>query len=96
VLNYGVRDLTGMHISGLGSEDMESELSRSVRQFEPRIDAESLSVKAETDPAGMDNRAIRFEIAGRLWAQPLPEQLFIKTEMDLETGQYQVNQGANG
>ncbi len=38
------------------------------------------------DPEEMSNRSIRFEIRGDLWTQPIPESLFIKTELDLETG----------
>jgi type VI secretion system protein ImpF len=29
---------------------------------------------------------VSFEISGDLWAAPLPERFFIKTDIDLETG----------
>ena len=30
-------------------------------------------------------RALVFEIAGELWAQPVPVQLFVETKIDIET-----------
>jgi type VI secretion system protein ImpF len=29
---------------------------------------------------------VAFEIHGELWGQPLPERLYLKTELDLEAG----------
>jgi type VI secretion system protein ImpF len=34
----------------------------------------------------MDHNVIDFEIRGELWANPVPEQLFVKTNIDIETG----------
>ena len=33
---------------------------------------------------------IAIEIRGDLWAYPVPEQLYIRTEIDLDTGKYTV------
>ena len=33
---------------------------------------------------------IAVEIRGDLWAYPVPEQLYIRTEIDLDTGKYAV------
>ena len=33
---------------------------------------------------------IGIEIRGDLWAYPVPEQLLIRTEIDLDTGKYTV------
>ena len=59
--------------------------------FEPRILRNSLSVKAI-----MERNAVDFEIQGEIWANPIPEQLFIKTKIDLETGQCAFGDHANG
>jgi type VI secretion system protein ImpF len=34
----------------------------------------------------MSHNAMRFDIEAELWAQPLPLRLFLRTEIDLETG----------
>jgi type VI secretion system protein ImpF len=41
-------------------------------------------------------RSISFEIEAELWAQPLPDHLFVKTEVDLETGHYKLKGELNG
>ena len=35
----------------------------------------------------MDRTAINFDIEADLWAQPLPLHLYLRTELDLETGE---------
>lgn len=96
VLNYGVHDLSGVTAAGIRSEDVEREMLQSIRLFEPRILSTSLKVKATQARERMDVSALSFEIVGDLWAQPVPEHLFIKTELDLETGQCDVKLTANG
>ena len=39
---------------------------------------------------------IGLEIRGELWASPVPEHLFIKTKIDLETGQVMLGDATNG
>jgi type VI secretion system protein ImpF len=96
VLNFGVQDITGMTASSLSVEEMRYQLMEALRRFEPRILPNTISIKMAVDPEAMSNRSIRFEIRGDLWTQPIPESLFIKTEMDLETGECQLNRGING
>lgn len=86
VLNYGVPDLAGTHIAGRDIRRLEAELTEAVRTFEPRILADTLSVKVEVADGRVDRRAVTFVIRGDLWAQPVPLSLFLKTELDLETG----------
>ncbi len=96
VLNFGVQDLTGMMASSLSVEEMRYQLMEALRCFEPRILPNTISIKMAVNPEEMSNRSICFEIRGDLWTQPIPESLFIKTEMDLETGECQLNRGING
>jgi type VI secretion system protein ImpF len=42
----------------------------------------------------MNHNALIFEIHGELWAQPVPLELFLKTEIDLETGDFAVTEVA--
>jgi type VI secretion system protein ImpF len=87
VLNFGTRDLTGLLSSSLNIAEVEQHLADAIRTFEPRIIAHTLVVKAITDLDKAYPNILAFEIHGDLWARPLPDQLFIKTEIDLDTGQ---------
>ena len=86
VLNYGILDLSGTSISGGNTSELEAQLKQALKNFEPRISHKALSVHMVSSPDSHDIRTILFEISGELWAQPLPDHLFIKTEIDLETG----------
>jgi type VI secretion system protein ImpF len=61
---------------------LQDELADALQIFEPRIAARSLVVQASGE-----RNLIHFEVAGDLWANPLPEHLHVKTTVDLETGQ---------
>jgi len=96
VLNYGIPNLCGVSVSGLSPRDLEREIVEAILLFEPRIDADSLSVRANVSSEVMSGYAVSFLIEGVLWAQPMPEQLYLSTQLDLETGRWEVQRSANG
>jgi len=97
VLNFGVQNVAGMTASSLSVDDMQYQLIEAIRRFEPRILPDSLSIDITIDPDAMSNRrSLSFEIRGILWTQSIPESLFIKTELDLETGKARLNWGGSG
>ena len=52
--------------------------------FEPRLIRNSVIVKARK--ANPNQNKLDFDIEADLWAQPYPERLYLKTELDLERG----------
>ena len=90
VLNYGVKNLGGRHGSLQNSRDIEGQIKQAILSFEPRILPETLKVDLVI-PKGQngdhDHCLLSLEIHGELWLQPLPERLYIKTSIDLETGE---------
>lgn len=94
VINFGMPDLTGLSSSGVALPDVELMVSRAIRAFEPRIIGAGLEVRAIDGGSGDEHNVLSLEISGELWARPLPESLFIKTEVDLETGRFQVRERA--
>jgi len=92
VLNYGLPDLAGKNVSGLEVSALEESLKLIIRRFEPRILPDSLEVRAVVDADSMSHNAVRFDIEGELWGQPLPQQLYLKTEVDLESGAFEVSE----
>lgn len=92
VINYGVSSLSGTSINRDQLRPIELEVKKAIINFEPRIDAKSLSVKVFFNTEEMGKNALIFEIEGELWGNPMPTNLFLKTEIDLETGSVNVMQ----
>jgi type VI secretion system protein ImpF len=86
VINYGLRDLCGVTISSTAISDIESSIKQTLLAFEPRIIKNSLAVRAVTNYRPYCDQTISFEIEAQIWAQPSPEYLLVKTEIDVETG----------
>jgi type VI secretion system protein ImpF len=93
VVNYGLPDLAGLTASAVDSGEMESLVRQAILDFEPRIISQSLTVRAHAADE-MNHNALVFEIHGELWAQPVPLELFLKTEIDLESGEFVVSEVA--
>ena len=88
VLNYGVRSLTGAWLSSHDAAEIEGVFREAILRFEPRVLADTLSVRllTEEDADPLSQGAVSIEISAHLWAEPIPEQLYIRTELDLDTG----------
>ena len=85
-VNYGIPDLAGTSAAGRNVAALERGVRQAVLDFEPRILSDSLKVTVRIEPEQMSRHAMLFIIEGRLWAQPVPLSLYLKTELDLETG----------
>lgn len=90
VLDYGLRDLAGVTLSGVDPSDLERMILDAIRRFEPRILPRTLRVRAVTPEDPLHRNALAFEIEGELWGQPLPTSLYLKSEIDLEDGRLSV------
>jgi len=93
VVNFGIPPLAGMTVRILDLNMLENLLRQSVIDFEPRILRNTVRVRANLTAAQVSHNALTFEIEGELWGQPLPQQLYLKTEIDLESGQVKVEEG---
>ena len=90
VLNFGLPALSGQTASSLEVTDLERAIREAILDFEPRILPASLHVRALETGAFDHHNVIGVEISGQLWSQPVPIELLVRTEIDLETGQVQV------
>lgn len=96
VLNYGVRDFSGLNVYTMLLDDMEKSVFEAIENFEPRIISDGLRVGIVTDDDGfnvVEYQSCAIGIEGLLWNMPMPEELFVKTEIDLETGACTVRDG---
>lgn len=86
VINYGMPDLAGLMVSSTDTRALEKLLRDTIVNFEPRISPETLSVKLNVRRDSMSRNALTLDIEGDLWAYPSPQHLYLKTELDFETG----------
>jgi type VI secretion system protein ImpF len=93
VLNYGIPDLSGLTVAGADTVRIEKAVRQAIVDFEPRIAPHSLRVGIEARAGGLARSAMVFRIEGELWAKPMPQTLYLKTEVDLETGNVSVSEG---
>jgi type VI secretion system protein ImpF len=89
-LNYGLPDLAGRTASSVDIRALEQILRRVIWDFEPRLIKSSVKVRVVAEEETMNHNAMWFDIEAELWAQPLPLRLFLRTEIDLETGAVNV------
>ena len=90
VVNYGIPALAGETASGLDLRVLERTMRQAIWDFEPRILRGTVKVRAAAADDRSSTRIITFEIEGELWGQPQPLHLYLKTEVDLESGQISV------
>lgn len=90
VLNYGMPDIAGLTVSGTDTAALERSVRETIKKFEPRILPDTLSVRIARDVTAMGRNSMVFTIEGQLWAEPTPTMLYLKTEVDLETGDVAV------
>ena len=87
VMNYGVPALSGRSITALQYPLIEEQVREAIARFEPRIDRHSLQVHILHDPAsGQRPTSLRMEIKGLLWNQPVPLELLLAAEVDVDNG----------
>ena len=97
VVNFGIPDLTGKTASSVHPPTLEKRLRRAIWEFEPRLLKNSVRVRLVEDKQSYDHNAVVILIEAELWAQPLPLRLFLRTDVDLETGEVQISEvGATG
>jgi len=91
VLNFGLPPMSGNLASRIDVPLLERTIKQSIVRFEPRVMEDSLEVKAIDSSSVLDtHNVIEFEIRGLMWAQPVPLELLLRTQVDLEAGQIQV------
>jgi type VI secretion system protein ImpF len=89
VLNYGVREVAGEYSTSERAELIRKAIARAISRFEPRIKEGSCDVELRADHA---NRAtiITFDIRADMWAQPLPLELYLRSQVDVTTGELKL------
>lgn len=89
VLNFGLPAVSGRPASSLKLNDLAGALREALIFFEPRLIPHTVRVIVDADKKSSHN-VITFKLEAQLWAQPIPLEIFMRTDMDLESGQTRV------
>jgi len=92
VLNFGIPDISGQTSSSIDVRTIENSVKQAIRGFEPRIIRHSLKVNVHSDPSEMSHNSLVFEIEGAVFGQPSPFQIVLRSELDLECGEFRVTE----
>jgi len=91
VVNFGLPALSGQSASALDVVDLERVIRQAILDFEPRILPATLEVQPVVSDAQLDHHnVVSVQIRGALWAQPVPLELLLRTDVDLETGEVEI------
>ena len=91
VVNFGLPALSGRSALALDITEIERAIRQAIIDFEPRILPVTLRVRALVTASAIDHHnIIGIEIHGQLWSQPVPMELLVRTEIDLETGKVEI------
>lgn len=91
VVNYGLPALSGRAASSVSLNDLTREIRDMLLRFEPRLIPNTVRVLAESADE-MNHNVITFRIEAQLWSQPIPLEIYMRTEVDLESGQTKVSE----
>lgn len=93
VLNFGLPALSGQLASKVDVSVLEKAIRQAILRYEPRILADTLEVRALEAAIVLEtHNVIEFEIRGHLWSQPVPLEILLRTQLDLEAGQVEVKE----
>lgn len=89
VLNYGIREVAGDYSTSDRAERIRKSIANAIEAFEPRIHPGSIDVQLRL---GHDDRnsIVTFDIHADMWAQPMPMELYLRSEVDVTTGELQL------
>lgn len=92
VVNYGVPDTTGDYSTRARASDVRDAIRAAIEQFEPRILDGSLTVISRSEDVGRES-LIAFDIMADIWAEPVPTELYLRSQFDTTTGHVTLEYG---
>lgn len=92
VVNYGVPDTTGDYSTRARASDVRDAIRAAIELFEPRILDGSLTVISRSQDVGRES-LIAFDIMADMWAEPVPTELYLRSQFDTTTGHVTLEYG---
>lgn len=92
VVNYGVPDSTGDFANKQRAANVRDAIRRAVELFEPRLIDGTLNVVSRTADEKRES-VIVFDIIADMWAEPVPAELYLRSQFDTTTGHVSLEYG---
>lgn len=89
VINYGLREVSGEFSTTERAEKIRRSIQRAISTYEPRIIKGTVDVTLNPDGEGSD-MMVALIIRADMWAQPLPLELYLRSQVDVTTGEISV------
>ena len=89
VLGYGVEEVAGEYSTVDRTQRIRASIHKAIERFEPRIIPGTLSVVLR-DEEKAGQTVVSFDIVADMWAQPLPMELYLRSEVDITTGELRL------
>jgi len=89
VLNYGIREVAGEMSTRERAVSIRKMIHDTIGRFEPRIRPGTLSVEFE-DEGDAQSTLISYNIRAEMWAQPIPLDLYLRSQVNLTTGELKL------
>jgi type VI secretion system protein ImpF len=93
VLTYGVREVAGEYATQKRALMIRDSIHRAIEKFEPRIIRGTLAVILREDTT-MGKQLVTYDIAAEMWAQPLPLELYLRSQVDITTGELRLERAS--
>jgi type VI secretion system protein ImpF len=85
VLNYGLTDVTHLTSDEVGVNDIRDQLLRALKNHEPRINPESITVEKQILRDDI-NQKVRFAVAGEMFFSPVDVAVDFVAELEISSG----------
>ncbi len=89
VLNYGIRQTSGSFSSLRQAQMIQKSIADSIEVFEPRIVKGSVAVDLRSKTRSGEMH-VEFDIRAVMWAQPMPLELYLRSRVDVTTGEVSI------
>jgi type VI secretion system protein ImpF len=89
VLNYGLGEVSGEYLTTGRAEMIRRSIERAIAVHEPRIIQGTVDVALIPSEDGSD-MTVGLEIRADMWAQPMPLELYLRSKVDVTTGEISV------
>ncbi len=89
VLNYGIKEVAGELASADRAQRIRASIQRAIELYEPRIKPGTLDVGLRDGKQGAET-IVAFDIRADMWAQPVPMELYLRSLVDITTGELQL------